>query len=56
MTATFKLFTQMLRERHAIPEEDTLYVTDVWRCKVHRRLRDHDDIVDITRRSDDIFV
>ena len=56
MTANFQLFTPRLRERHAIPEEDTLYVTDVWRCKFHRGLRDHDDIVDITRRSDDIFV
>ena len=45
-----------LRERHDISEEDNLYITDNWRFTIHRTYKDFDNIADISRVNDDIFV
>ena len=55
-TAECQLFKQKLREKHELADDDQIFVTDNWKSKIHREIRDHDDIADINRKSDDIFV
>ena len=50
------LLKQKLREKHEIPDEDKLYITDNWRSKIHREIWKQNKIKDIDRKEDDIFV
>ena len=55
-TATITLFKQEVKKKHNISDEDYLFVCDIWKNKVHRELRKHDECNDYKRKHDDYII
>ena len=55
-SANGELLRQRLREKHEIPDEDGIYVTDNWKWKIHRQICEDYEVIDIVRATEDIFV